>query len=161
MNIAQLKDEKTISALAKRLLADPSKGSSKTSEKEMEAALLRLNPHLKQMSKLKKGTPILVPTEFRLAPNESVDPFRGIGEPLLRRSEDTLTQLREMLQQRATQAAESGDKAKKIVRRDLLEGVFPGVAATKASQKKQAAVIAAQLKVLDKVASALAAFRRR
>jgi hypothetical protein len=63
MNIAELKSEKTISTLAKRLLAEPSK--------EMVAALLRPNPHLKQIGHLKKGTAILVPEEFRLAASES------------------------------------------------------------------------------------------
>ena len=161
MNIATFKGEQTISALAKRLFLEPSKGSSKRSGKEKEAALLRLNPHLKQIGKLKKGTPILVPTEFRLAPNESVNPCRRIAEPFLQGSEDVLTQLREILKQRATQTAERGAKAKEVVHRDPLEGTFPSAAATRALQKKQAAVIAAQLKALDKVAADLAAFRRR
>jgi hypothetical protein len=161
MNIATFRGEKTLSTLAKRLLAEPSKGQSKTSQKEMEAALLRLNPHLKQISKLKKGTPILVPAEFRLAPNESVDPFRGIAAPLLQRSEDSLTQLRTMLRERLTQSKKRSDKAKTVERTDFLEGVFAAAPPTKPLPKEQAAAITAQLKALDKVASDLAAFRRK
>ncbi len=49
MNIAELKGEKTVKTLAKRLLAEPSKKTKKTTNAEMEAALLRLNPQLNQI----------------------------------------------------------------------------------------------------------------
>ena len=42
MNIAQLKGEQTVKALAERLLAEPTKDTRKTNQAEMEAALLRL-----------------------------------------------------------------------------------------------------------------------
>lgn len=59
MNIAELKREKTVKTLAKRLLAEPSKKTRKTTNAEMEAALLRLNPQLNQIRELKEGTPTL------------------------------------------------------------------------------------------------------
>jgi hypothetical protein len=67
MNIAELKGEKTVKTLAKRLLAEPYKKTKKTTNAEMEAALLRLNPQLNQIRELKEGTPIVVPGEFALA----------------------------------------------------------------------------------------------
>jgi hypothetical protein len=163
MNIAVSKGEKTISTLAKRLFAEASKGSSKTSQKEMEAALLRLNPHLKRMDKLKKGTPILVPEEFRLAPNESINPFRVMAEAFLWRSENAVSNARAMLKERAAQSAELGGRARKSpIRAPKLKKVSASAAAApKAVQKKQAAALAAQLKALDKIAADLAAFRRR
>ena len=53
MKIAELKGEKTVKALAKRLLAQ----SSTSSDKEMEAALLHLNPHLNQIGGLERERP--------------------------------------------------------------------------------------------------------
>ena len=68
MNIAELKGEKTVKALAKRLLAAPSSDTPKTTQAEMEVALIHLNPHLNQIGDLEKGTPIVVPDNFGLAP---------------------------------------------------------------------------------------------
>ena len=79
MNIAELKGEKTVETLAKRLLAEPSKDTPKTTQAEMEAALLRLNPHLSQIGDLEKGTPIVVPDDFSLAPEQSDRSDAGIG----------------------------------------------------------------------------------
>lgn len=74
MNIAEFKGEKTVSALAKRLLAEPGKDTAKTTQREMEAALLRLNPQLSKIGELNKGTPIVVPNNFALDPTESTLP---------------------------------------------------------------------------------------
>ena len=82
MNIAQLKGEKTVKTLAKRLLAEPSKKTKKTTSAEMEAALLRLNPQLSNIRDLEEGTPIVVPGEFALAPSAGRTAVRRIAEPL-------------------------------------------------------------------------------
>ncbi len=160
MNIALSRGEKTISTLAKRLLAEPSKGSSRTSQKEMEAALLRLNPHLKQISKLKKGTPILVPAEFRLAANESVNPFRVMAEEFLRRSEDAVSNVRVMLKERAAQSADLSDRMQSWLKSGQTRKFPRGApklkkvsasATPKPLPKEQAAALAAQDKALGKL----------
>ena len=56
----------------------------------MEAALLRLNPQLNQIGELGKGTPIVVPEEFPLAPDESAVPTRALTDELLRQAEGEL-----------------------------------------------------------------------
>ena len=166
MNIAELKGEKTVKTLAKRLLAQPSNAS----EKEMEAALLRLNPHLSQIGDLEKGTPILVPEEFGLAVDESVSPLRGMTEELLRQSENVVADLRATLK---AQAAESGeqservqtwlksDQAKEFLRRspELKEVFSRAAAAAKTAPKELAAALASEVKALDKVQAQLATFR--
>jgi len=45
MNIAALKGETIVGPLAKRLLAEPPKRRSKTSDSRLEAAHVHLNPH--------------------------------------------------------------------------------------------------------------------
>ena len=94
MNIAEIKGEKTVKTLAKRLLAEPSKKTRKTTNAEMEAALLRLNPQLNKIGQLKEGTPIVVPGEFALADGESFTPSRNLTEALLQQARDAVTRLR-------------------------------------------------------------------
>ena len=64
MNIAELKGEKNVKTLAKGRFRNRQKKTSQTSQKEMEAALHRLNPRLKQIGDLAKQTTIAVPEEF-------------------------------------------------------------------------------------------------
>ena len=170
MNITELlKGETTVGTLAKRLLEEQSKGSSRKAQSEMEAALLRLNPHLNRTGALKQGTPIVVPEEFSLAANESVTPMREMAEELLRQAETTVTNLRATLKDHAAQSAEQSerartwlksDQAKEFLRRSPeLKAVFASAgAAAKTLPKEQAAAVAAQDKALDNVASALASF---
>ena len=172
MNIAQLKGEQTVKALAERLLAEPTKDTPKTNQAEMEAALLRLNPHLKQIRKLEKGTPILVPDAFALASDESVPPLRGRADELLRRSKEALMMLRAELKERTAQSVEQSDRvqtwlkseqAEEFLRRfPELKKVFANAAAAaKALPKEQNAALAAQTKALEEVQSQLASFRRQ
>src|SRR5437762_992152 len=106
MNIAELKGEKTLKTLAKRLLAEPSKKIKKTTNAEMEAALLRLNPQLSQIRDLEEGTPILVPNEFALAADESFTPSRGLTEALLRQAQEAVSRLRGVLKERVANSGE-------------------------------------------------------
>src|SRR5437762_1766112 len=110
MNIAELKGEKTLKTLAKRLLAEPSKKTKKTTNAEMEAALLRLNPQLSQIGDLEKGTPILVPDEFAIADDESFTPLRGLTEELLRQSEEAVSRLRAVLKERIERSTEESER---------------------------------------------------
>ena len=110
MNIAELKGEKNVKTLAKRLLAEPSKKTKKTTNAEMEAALLRLNPQLSQIGDLEKGTAILVPDEFALAADESFTPSRGLTEELLRQSEEAVSRLRAVLKERIERSAEESER---------------------------------------------------
>ena len=170
MNIAELKGEKTVKTLAKRLLAEPSKDTPKTTQAEMEAALIRLNPHLGQIGELEKGTPIVVPDGFGLAPEQSTTPTRGLAEELLQRAESALDTLRETIKEQAARsAAESdrvqtwlkSDQAKELVKQSPeLKEVFSGAAsAAKTVPKERSAAIAAEGKALDRVQVQLANFR--
>ena len=170
MNIAELKGEKTVKTLAKRLLVEPSKGTPKTTQAEMEAALIRLNPHLVQIGELEKGTPIVVPDGFGLAPEQSTTPTRELAEELLQRAESALGTLRETIKEQAARsAAESdrvqtwlkSDQAKELVKQSPeLKEVFSGAAsAAKTVPKERSAAIAAEGKALDRVQVQLANFR--
>jgi hypothetical protein len=170
MNIAELKGEKTVKTLAKRLLAEPSKGTPKTTQAEMEAALIRLNPHLSQIGELEKGTPIVVPGGFGLAPEQSTTPTRGLAEELLQRAESALDALRETIKEQATRSAAESDRAqtwlkseqaKELVKQSPeLKEVFSGAAsAVKTIPKERSAAIAAEGKALDRIQVQLANFR--
>jgi hypothetical protein len=117
MNIAELKGEKNVKTLAKRLLAEPSKDTPKTTQVEMEAALIRLNPHLSQIGELEKGTPIVVPDGFGRAPEQSTTPTRGLAEELLQRAESVLDTLREGIKEQAETDAQDQRNSEEQVRR--------------------------------------------
>jgi len=172
MNIAELKGEKTVKTLAKRLLAEPSKKTKKTTNAEMEAALLRLNPQLRQIRDLKEGTPILVPDKLALSDDESFTPSRDLTEALLRQSEKGVSRLRAVFKERIARSTEENDrlqswlksdKAKAFLRRSPeLKEVFAGAAgATKTLAKEQAAALSAEDSALGKIKSQLAAFRHK
>lgn len=170
MNIAELKGEKTVKTLAKRLLAEPSPETPKTTQAEMEAALLRLNPQLSNIGELEKGASIVVPDGFSLDPAQSVTPMRGLAEVLLQRAESALADLRVTLQSQAAQQAERTDQVQAWLKsqqaKDLvkdspeLKPVFTDAAtAAKVLPKEQDATITAETKALDKVAAEVKVFR--
>jgi hypothetical protein len=170
MNIAELKGEKTVKTLAKRLLAEPSSGTPKTTHAEMEAALLRLNPQLSKIGDLEKGTPILVPDNFGLDTEQSVTPTRGMAENLLQQAESALADLRATIKEQAAQEAArteqvqawlKSDQAKELSRQSpqLKELFSSATSATKTVPKEQTAVVTAEDKALAKVGSQLAKFR--
>lgn len=171
MNITALEGEKTVKALAKRLLASPGKTTPKTTQQEMEAALVRLNPQLDQVGKLPKGTPIVVPDNFTLAPDESTMPLRALSAHLLSQAEtalsDILGHIKERTDQFTAQATQVQDWLKSQQAKDLtkdspeLKQVFTEAAnAAKAFPKEQAAVVAVQEKVLAKVQTGINKFRQ-
>jgi hypothetical protein len=170
MNIAELKGEKTVKTLAKRLLAEPSKKTKKTTDAEMEAALLRLNPQLNQIRKLEEGTPIVVPDEFPLDADESFTPSRGLTEALLRQAQNAVSKLRAVVKERVESSAEETDRvqtwlkraqAKEFVRQspELKESFSSAATAAKTLAKEQAAALSAEESALGKIKSQLTAFR--
>ena len=170
MNIAQLKGEKTVKTLAKRLLAEPSKKTKNTTNAEMEAALLRLNPQLSNIRDLEEGTPIVVPGEFALAADESFTPSRGLTEALLREAEDAVSRVQALLKERIARSAEETDRvqswlktdeAKEFLRRspELKEVFSSATTAAKTLAKDEASALSAEDSALGKVRSQLAAFR--
>ena len=170
MNIAELKGEKTVKTLAKRLLAEPSKRTKKTTNAEMEAALLRLNPQLNQIRELQEGTPIVVPGKFALAEDESFTPLRGLTEAVLQQAQDAVARLRAVVRERVQRSAEESERlqtwlksaeAKEFVRQSPeLKGSFSSAAtAAKTVAKKQAEALSTEESALGKIKSQLAAFR--
>jgi len=170
MNIAELKGEKTVKMLAKRLLAEPSKKTRKTTNAEMEAALLRLNPQLRKIRDLKEGTPIVVPDEFPLAADESFTPSRSLTEALLRQAEQAVSRLQATLKERVANSAEETDRvqswlkseqAKVFVRHspELKEVLSGAGTAAKTLAKEQATALSAEESALGKIKSQLATFR--
>jgi hypothetical protein len=170
MNIAELKGEKTVKTLAKRLLAEPSKKTKKTTNAEMEAALLRLNPQLNHIRELKEGTPIVVPGEFALANDESFTPSRGLTEVVLQQARDAVSRLRALLKERVESSAEETQRlqtwlksaeAKEFVRQspELKESFTSAATAAKTLTKKQAEALATEESALGKIKSQLTAFR--
>jgi len=170
MNIAEFKGEKTVSALAKRLLAEPTSDTPKTTPAAMEAALLRLNPQLNKIGDLDKGTPIVVPDNFALDPAESTLPAGSLAAELLQQAEAALANLRATLRARSeeftAQANEVQTWLKSAQAKDLLKETpelketFTAAAnAAKAAPKEQATALTAETKALDKVATNLKVFR--
>ena len=170
MNIAEFKGEKTVTALARRLLAEPGNDTPKTTQAEMEAALLRLNPQLNKIGALDKGTPIVVPDNFALDPTESTPPAGSLGAELLQQAESALANLRATLKARSdefTVQAEQvqtwlkSQQAKDLMKEtpDLKDTFSAAASAAKAAPKEQAAALTAETKALEKVAIQVTNFR--
>jgi enamine deaminase RidA (YjgF/YER057c/UK114 family) len=170
MNIAELKGEKTVKTLAKRLLADPTKDTPANTQAQMEAALLRLNPQLNQIGELDKGTPIIVPDDLPLDPAQSVTPTKSLGAELLQQAEAALGGIQAVLKAQAAQPATQinqvqawlkSDQAKALLKQTpaLKEAFSSAASAAKALPKEQAATASAQAKALAEIQSQLAAFR--
>jgi hypothetical protein len=172
MNIAGLKGDKTLTALATRLLAKQAKGTTKITRAELESELIRLNPQLGTIAELPVGTPVIVPPHFVLSPAESASPLRGMTEALLQQTEKDLTKLRASLDEHTTEAAAqtdrvkvwlASDQARELIRSNSsLREVFSAAgAAVKSLPKEQESAKAEQAKALDRVAASLAEFRAR
>jgi len=172
MNIAELKGEKTVKTLAKRLLAEPTRKTKKTTNAEMEAALLRLNPQLNQIRELEEGTPIVVPGDFALADDESFTPSRGLTEALLQQAREAVSKLRAVMKERVEQTAEEADRVQTWVKSAQAKEVFShspefkevfsrtGTLA-KTLAKEQAEALSAEESALGKIKTQLTAFRVR
>jgi len=170
MNIAEFKGEKTVSALAKRLLAEPTSDTPKTTQAQMEAALLRLNPQLSKIGDLDKGTPIVVPDDFALDPVESSPPAGSLAAELLQQAEAALANLRSTLKARSDEFTAQADQvqtwlkspqAKDLLKEtpELKETFTAAAAAAKATPKEQAALLAAETKALGSVSEQVKTFR--
>ena len=170
MNIAEFKGEKTVSALATRLLAAPIRDTPPATPAEMEAALLRLNPDLRRIGELEPGTPIVVPDNFALNPTESTLPAGSLGAELLQQAESALANLRSTLKARSeeftAQATEVQTWLKSQAAKDLakespeLKDAFSaGANAAKAAPKEQAAALSVETKALDQGAAQVKTFR--
>ncbi len=172
MNIAELKGDKTVKALATRLLAKPAKGSAKISQTEMEAELVRLNPELSKIHELPEGTPVVVPSQFGLAPAESNQPLRDLTAGLLDQAEQVLESFRQSLAQHATESAAQAERvktwlasaqSKEALRQNAnLKEVFAATATTlKSLPKSEAAAEESRGKALDEMQGALAELRAK
>ncbi len=170
MNIAELKGEKTVSALAKRLLAEPTSDTPKASQAEMEAALLRLNPQLSKIGELGKGSAVVVPDNFALDPVESKPPAGSLADELLQQAEAALTNLRATLTARSAEFTAQAEQvqswlkspeAKELVKEtpELKETFTAAANAAKAAPKEQASLLTAETKAIDKVAEQVQSFR--
>ena len=136
----------------------------------MEAALLRLNPKLKQIRDLKEGTPIVVPGGFALAADESFTPSRDLTKALLQQAREAVSNIRAVLKERTARSAEEADRvqswiksaeAKEFVRHSpgLKEVVSGAGAAAKTLAREQGTALSAAESALGKINSQLAAFR--
>ena len=170
MNIAAFEGEKNVSALAKRLLAEPTADTPKATQAEMEAALLRLNPQLSKIGDLDKGTPIVVPDNFALDPAESTPPAGSLAAELLQQAEAALANLRATLKARSDEFTAQANQvqtwlksqqAKDLVKEapELKETFSAAASAAKAVPKEQATVLTAETKAIDAVAKQVNTFR--
>jgi hypothetical protein len=170
MNVAEFQGEKTVSALAKRLLAEPGTNTPKATQAEMEAALLRLNPQLSKIGELDQGTPIVVPDNFALDPAESSAPAGSLADELLAQAEAALANLRATLKARSDEFTAQADQvqtflksqqAKDLVKEtpELKETFSAAASAAKAAPKEQAALLTAETKAIADVSEQVKTFR--
>ena len=164
MKVAELKNDKTVEALAKRLVKE---SQSKTNATELAATLLRLNPHLSQIDRLEAGTPILLPPDF--SASDEAEPLPDSSKQLIQEAGSALESLRAVLRESAAQEGEDVDRAqawikgeqgKEVLRElpELKEEFSKTVSAAGELRKEQAAAYAGQEKLLRKLQTDLADF---
>src|SRR5260370_40693315 len=74
MKCTTTREERKVSDLAKRLFDIKGPGSKETAKKA-EAALLDANPHLKDLSNVAEGTPIVIPAVAPIKTEEITHPL--------------------------------------------------------------------------------------
>lgn len=167
MKIAELTGDKTVQALAKRLLKE---SGASIAVNELVAALVRLNPHLSQIERLEEGTPILLPPNL-VSAGENAGPLAGVATALVRQAEGALQELRAALRASAEQAGDEaeqaqawlkGETAKAIVREvsDLKDVFSKTATAAGKVRKEQIALFTEQEKLLRKLQAELAEFQK-
>ena len=165
MNVAALKNEKTVDALAKRLLKE---SPSAVPPRELAASLLRLNPHLSRIDVLEEGTPILIPPEL-VATGEASAPEPGSSIPLIEEAARALEALRADLEKSGAEASKEveeaqawlkGEPAKQILREvpELKEEFSKTATAATELRKERVAYLAGQEKMLRKLQADLPDF---
>jgi hypothetical protein len=164
MKIAEVqKGDKTIEALAKRLLKDFHANGSPS---ELAATLLRLNPHLGQIKHLAVGTPILLPQGLG-SPDASAGPLAGIAGVLVQQARAALHEIQTAMEESAVQAREEAkqaqawlksDQAKQILREhpDLKAEFSKTVTAAGKVRNEEGNLLAGQEKSLKKLEADLA-----
>ena len=168
MKIGELKGEKTVRALVRRLLKE---SHTKTSPSELEATLLRLNPHLSRIARLDEGTPILLPPDLASG-GEGAAPLEGIAGELVRQAEGALKDLRAALKDDAAQIGEeagqaqawlTSEAAKRTAREtpELKKEFSNTLAAAKKVRHQHAALLAEHEKSLQKLQAELVQFHRK
>lgn len=154
MRVATVKGERNLSELAGRLFQF--KGPrAKALAKEAEAALLRANPHLRDLDKVAKGTIIVVPEVADVKPAEEAQPVGGgemVGE--VRRA---LGDIRSTLGTAAARHAEEANAGLKLLQSRELKALAEKVPALKERLEKMAE--AAKLRLAE--VKALETFREQ
>ena len=172
MNIAELKGEKTVASLAERLFKQSSERRDSTAERDLEAALLRLNPHLNDIASLEPGTRILVPDNVAVNASESGDPRTELAGELLREGAASLRIFRSALKESRVESSEQAarvqtwlksEEAKRMTERapNVREAFASAAAAAASVAKERAAELEAEDKALRKVEASLAEFLKR
>jgi hypothetical protein len=162
MKIAELKGDKTVTALAKRLLKE---SPSDTSATELAATLVRLNPHLSDIGHLEKGTPILLPPDFAAA-EDAIDPLTSLAATLAQEAGKALQDIRTALRASASQVGNEIDQAQvwlkseeaKLILRDvpeLKEEFSKTASAASDLRKTEIALYAGQEKALKQLQAEL------
>lgn len=171
MKIAELKGEKNLEALSKRLLGLHGKTTGKKNTVELEAALLRVNPELAKIGKLQPGTTVLVPDEFAVAPEQASRPADSLGAAALARMEKALADAREFLAQEQTKSPQAteleawvkSDIPRKSSKETATQkkSVANAATAVKALTKEQAESFKTHSKALEGIAKKFASFREQ
>jgi hypothetical protein len=115
MKFARYQGEKKISEISERLMPAETKGI-KGRKTEFEAALLRVNPHLRDLKKLIEGSLIVLPDDLESIPEHEFDPVMNASQALLHEMPRALEGLRAVLDAQARQASQETKQSIDLLR---------------------------------------------
>jgi hypothetical protein len=119
MQFAVSKGEKDLSELVSRLFGI--KGRSSAAAKNAEAALLKANPHLTQISKIPEGTLIVIPN-LPGGPLAKAPQTAGIGVLLEAQAKSALQELADVISRSATNEEQAASATQETLKsRELKE----------------------------------------
>jgi len=105
MRVATLRGEESVADLARRLFRISGPGAEARA-REAEAALLRANPHLRELARAPEGTVIVVPEVPGTNPTEESQPVGLAGTEMMAEVRRAIGDMRRALQTSATRQAD-------------------------------------------------------
>jgi hypothetical protein len=153
MNYAAFKKELTLTDLTRRLYNIKGPRSAELT-KHAQAALLRANPHLQDLTKVPEGTLIAVPNAPGVQP-VATGPMSAVGAQIAAQLGQALAAAKSVIQRSLAEENEAADTIANIVR----SSDFRGLTKEQPDLKNRISKIAADAKAQLKSAEALRAFQ--
>ena len=119
MKFSTYQGERSVAELTRRLF-DIKGRKSEELRKQAEAALLRANPHLRELNKASAGMPIVVPDVPGVEPAKATPPIT-LGQDVLGQLRRALAGAHDAIERAVASETDDNDTAKEVLKNRLLK----------------------------------------